>query len=168
MLNKIYDNHKRFIMLAFVCSLMFCLFCMFYFYQYNCIIHKNLINIIEKFISNIITFVSISFGFYLTSSSILFSSQYIKTLNKEDELKPSQRKIHTLKEYFKLAIYNALFTISVSFFVLLAIAIQNDIVLIILFSILIAFLILNFIFIYLLLKVFGNALIIQARPDNNE
>lgn len=135
MLNKIYDNHKRFIILAFVCSFMFCLFGMFYFYQYNCIIHKSLINLIEKFISNIITFVSISFGFYLTSSSILFSSQYIKTLNKEDELKPSQRKIHTLKEYFKLAIYNALFTISISFFVLLAIAIQNDIVLIILFSI---------------------------------
>lgn len=166
MVSRIYDIHKKLILLVFIISFIVCLFGMLYLILWNYVEYEKLIEFIKNFITNIITFVSISFGFYLTSFSILFSSQYIKTLNKEDTLKPTQRKIHTLKEYFKLAIYTSLLTISASFIVLFVIIFQNEYFLIFMFSFLVAFLAENFIFIYLLLKIFTNALIIQARPKD--
>lgn len=126
MVSRIYDIHKKLILLVFIISFIVCLFGMLYLILWNYVEYEKLIEFIKNFITNIITFVSISFGFYLTSFSILFSSQYIKTLNKEDTLKPTQRRIHTLKEYFKLAIYTSLLTISASFIVLFVIIFQNE------------------------------------------
>lgn len=164
MLNRIYDTHKKWILLAFVISFAVCLASMLYLVLWNCVNYNKLIEFIKNFITNVITFISISFGFYLTSFSILFSSQYIKTLNDEDIVKTTQRKIHTLKEYFKLAIYTSLLTIGISFIVLFGIIFKNEYILIVMFSFLVAFFIENFIFIYLLLKIFTNALVTQAKP----
>lgn len=165
MLNQIYDEHRRLILLVFTISFIICLSGMLYIVLYDYVKYENFIEFIKNFISNVITFVSISFGFYLTSFSILFPSQYIKTFNKEDPKKPTQKKIHTLKKYFKLAIYASLSTISISFIVLFGIVFQNEFVLVVLLSFLVAFFIQNFIFIYLLLKVFTDALVMQARPE---
>ena len=117
-------------------------------------------------VTNIVTFISICFGFYLTSLSILFSSDYIKSLNAEDAQKPTQRQIHTLQKYFKLAIYCSLQTIIAALSVLLlAFLFPNKHIIIISTSFLISIFMKNFIFIHLLLKVFMNAFIVQARPN---
>ncbi|EAH5167594.1 hypothetical protein D8I16_08230, partial [Campylobacter jejuni] len=110
-------------------------------------------------------FVSICFGFYLTTLSILFSSRYIKLLNNEDSKKKTQRQIHTLKEYFRLAIYCALITIVFCFLILITLKLENKNITFILFSFFLGFFAENFIFIFLLLKVFLNALVIQAKND---
>lgn len=60
------------------------------------------ISITESLMQNFITFLSITFGFYMTSLSVLYNSKYIKKLYEEiDPKKPTQRKIHTLKNYFR-------------------------------------------------------------------
>lgn len=166
MFNRIYDKHKMLITLTWIISFIICLLCLLFIFLEEFVEYENFVEFIKNFISGTITFISISFGFYLTNLSILFSSKYIKMLYKEDKNKPTQRQIHTIKEYFKLAIYCALITIGVSFVVLFGIIFKDKYTLIILFSLLLAFFIENFIFIYLLLKVFINTLIVQARPDN--
>lgn len=88
-------------------------------------------------------------------------------LNITDRRKSDQKQIHTLREYFKLAIYCALATIVISFITLICIFSNEKIIMTIAFAFLVAIFIENFIFIYLLLKIFMNALVIQARKDNN-
>lgn len=170
MLDKIYNNkknnHKTIIIFSFIISFLICFIVLYLILHIKSIDKKEIEEFIKSFISNLITFISICFGFYLTSLSILFSSNYIKTLYIEDPKKPTQRKIHTVKEYFKLAIYCSLFTIGISFIVLLLWFIfQNEYILIFSFSILIGIFIENFLFIYLLLKIFMDAFITQAKPD---
>ncbi|MCV3470659.1 hypothetical protein [Campylobacter sp. CNRCH_2015_0814] len=158
MLGNIYDEDKTKISISFVLIIVLVFISIFYLnFEYS-----KIEKLIENFISNAITFVSICFGFYLTALSILFSSKYIKLLNNEDPKKKTQKQIHTLKEYFRLAIYCALITIIFCFLVLIVLKLKNEIIVSILFSVFLGFFIENFIFIFLLLKVFLNALIIQA------
>lgn len=168
MLNQIYNDdknrHKTLIVLLFCAVLCTCyiVFSLFYNNQYI----KDINEFVKNFITNAITFVSICFGFYLTSLSILFSSKYIKTLNTEDTQKPTQRKIHTIREYFKLAIYCSLLTIITALLALSSFFLfSNKQIAIVIFSFFISFFVVNFLFIYFLLKLFMNALVIQARPD---
>lgn len=157
------NRHKTIIILTFFSAFLICIVLSYCFIWH--IPHKEINEFIKSFTSSVITFMSICFGFYLTSLSILFSSQYIKTLNVEDAQKPTQRKIHTIREYFKLAIYCSLLTIVLALMVLsMSFVLQNKYILITSFSIFIAVFIENFVFIYLLLKIFMNALIIQAIP----
>lgn len=170
MLDTIYNDrknkHKTIIISTFIGVFFVCFILSYYALNNQHISHSEIIKFIENFTSSIITFVSICFGFYLTSLSILFSSKYIKTLNVEDIQKPTQRKIHTIREYFKLAIYCSLLTIILSLLVLLLFFIsQNKYILVITFSVFVAIFVENFIIIYWLLKIFMNALVIQARPD---
>ena len=167
MFNGIYDKHKRMILYIFF-AVMELTFLSMYLFGFYDIEHDTLKKFINAFISNVITFISICFGFYLTSLSILFSSKILKELNTEDPYKPTQRHIHTLKAYFKLAIYCSLLTIALSFVLfIISSFIEKVIVVLILCSLFLAIFVENFIFIYLLLRVFLNAFVFQAR-DNGE
>lgn len=161
----IYDHHKRKMILVFVIVFVSSLSIQYLFLSENTM-NKEFIEFVKNFSTNIITFISIAFGFYLTSLSVLFSSKYINTLNTEDNIKPIQRQIHTVKAYFQSAIYWALITIFTSFITLISILLNEKNILIPMLSFLMATFVENFIFIYLLLKVFMNALIIQARKDS--
>lgn len=123
---------------------------------------KKIENLINTFSINLITFMSITFGFYLTSLSILFSSKYLEILYDIDQIKPTQRRIHTLQHYIKNAIYSALVTIIACFLALTTPIINNMYFCRIIFSLLLGLFIVNFVFIYFILKVFVNALIIQS------
>lgn len=160
----IYDHHKRNIILVFIIVFVGCLLIQYLFLSEKTI-NKEFIEFVKNFSTNIITFISIAFGFYLTSLSVLFSSKYIKILNIEDKIKPIQRQIHTVKAYFQSAVYWALITIFISFLTLISLFLNEKNTLIIMLSCLMATFIENFVFIYLLLKIFMNALVIQARKD---
>lgn len=127
------------------------------------------IKLSESVIQNFITFVSITFGFYMTSLSVLYNSKYIKKLYDEiDPQKITQRKIHTLKAYFKYSAYWALFTIS---FTLLCSMIANvdDNILqlnVLVEGLLISILSINLVFTTLLFKVFINGLMTEAGQDD--
>lgn len=164
MMRGIYKEDKKIIICIFITS--FILFLIISYFLLCVMDIKKIIEPMENFTTNIITFISIAFGFYLTSLSVIFSSKYIGMLNTTDERKPDQKKIHTLSEYFKLAIYCALTTIVVSFMTLICIFFNERNIIAIVFALLVAIFIENFIFIYLLLKIFTDALVIQARKDN--
>ena len=60
----------------------------------------------ETFYSNCITYLSISFGFLLTSISILFNSEYIKRYYKiKDDQDKKITKLNRLGRYYKIQIY---------------------------------------------------------------
>ena len=60
----------------------------------------------ETFYSNCITYLSISFGFLLTSISILFNSEYIKRYYKiKDGQDKKITKLNRLGRYYKIQIY---------------------------------------------------------------
>ncbi|EAI4847369.1 hypothetical protein FRP30_04935 [Campylobacter jejuni] len=164
MMRGIYKEDKKIIICIFITS--FILFLIISYFLLCVMDIKKIIEPMENFTTNIITFISIAFGFYLTSLSVIFSSKYIGMLNTTDERKPDQKKIHTLREYFKLTIYCALTTIVVSFMTLICIFFNERNIIAIVFALLVAIFIENFIFIYLLLKIFTDALVIQARKDN--
>lgn len=132
---------------------------------------NNFNTFLNNCISNVNTFMSICVGFYLTSLSVLFSSNIIKEYNKIDQIKTEQRMIHTLQEYFKNAIYCSLFTIVFGFIMLYMQNFKTHIISIyieiniknIFFSLFIGIFSLNFIFIYKILKVFMNSLVLQAK-----
>ncbi|NDJ27636.1 hypothetical protein DMB95_06610 [Campylobacter sp. MIT 12-8780] len=168
MFNKIYENHKKIVWVIFLSSLFACISVLYILFYCSDILQKDINEYMKGSVSNIITFMSICFGFYLTSLSILFSSKYLKKLYTEDHNKPTQRKIHTLKEYFQLAVYCALLTVIVSFIVLLILVFQNKWLSIFAFSLLMSIFVENFLFLFLLLKIFLNALVIQAMPEIQE
>lgn len=61
---------------------------------------------------NLVTFFSITFGFYMTCLAIIYNSSFSKKLYRElDDLNPHRRKIHTLKKYFASSCYWAIFSI---------------------------------------------------------
>ena len=65
-----------------------------------------------EFVSNLITFFSIIFGFYLTALSILFSSNFIKRLgNEEDPKITKQTKLQTLIAYFQWSVFTSILSI---------------------------------------------------------
>lgn len=124
------------------------------------------ISISESLMQNFITFLSITFGFYMTSLSILYNSKYIKRLYDEiDPKKPTQRKIHTLKSYFNSSAYWSLFSIGMLMIYSLLTNVQSNILILNSFyeSILVSVVFVNFIFIFLLFKVFVNGLIEEAK-----
>lgn len=120
----------------------------------------------ESLIQNFITFLSITFGFYMTSLSVLYNSKYIKKLYDEvDPRKPTQRKIHTLKNYFKNSAYWSLFSIALLIVYSLVTTVEKNILILNPFfeSILVSVVFANFIFMYLLFKVFINGLIAESK-----
>jgi len=149
-----YNNHKVYIGIIF--SIFFIL--------------SFLINIkiTESAMQNFITFLSIVFGFYMTSLSVLYNSKYIKNMYQEiDPKKPTQRKITTLIQYFKHSAYLTVFTIFLLMITSLIVNIDNNILIInpIFQSFLISIVFSNFIFIILLFKVFINSLIKEAKYE---
>ncbi|MCD4757610.1 MAG: hypothetical protein K8R39_05025 [Arcobacteraceae bacterium] len=124
------------------------------------------ISITESLMQNFITFLSITFGFYMTSLSVLYNSKYIKKLYDEiDPKKPTQRKIHTLKNYFKNSAYWSLFSIGLLILCSLTTKVQNTNLLLNSFfeSFLVAVVFINFVFMFLLFKVFINGLIDESK-----
>lgn len=123
------------------------------------------VSISESLMQNFITFLSITFGFYMTSLSVLYNSKYIKQLYDEiDPTKPTQRKIHTLKNYFKNSAYWSLFSIGLlMIYSLIAKVESNSLVLnTLLESFLVSVVTVNFVFMFLLFKVFINGLIDES------
>ncbi len=126
------------------------------------------ISISESLMQNFITFLSITFGFYMTSLSVLYNSKYIKKLYLEiDKIKPTQRKIHTLKIYFTNSAFWSLFSIFISMIYSLVAKVDNNILIINQFfeNILIVVIFTNFIFIFLLFKIFINGLIEEGKNN---
>lgn len=166
MFSIIYKKHMK------VLSLIFCIIFIIsivYFLAFKeMITTKEFAEFTKNLISNITTFMSITFGFYLTSISILFSSEYIKKFKQEDKKISTNRQIHTLKQYFEIAIYCVLLTIISGFVLLFLLNIKNCYIIIFAFSFFIAIFALNFVFIFLLLKVFFNAFVNQALQGGNQ
>ena len=152
-----YRYHKISVIIIFLLSFISIFFISLIFFDIRKI--ENFINI---FSTSLITFMSITFGFYLASLSILFSSKYLGTLYDIDPLIPTQRKIHTLKHYITDAICIALATIIICFMSLIAPIIDNVYFYLAIFALLITLFIINFVFIYFIFKVFINALITQS------
>ncbi len=123
------------------------------------------ISITESLMQNFITFLSITFGFYMTSLSVLYNSKYIKKLYDEiDPKKPTQRKIHTLKNYFRDSAYWSLFSIGLLIIYSLTTKVESSTLLLNSFfeSLLVSVVFVNFIFMFLLFKVFINGLIDES------
>ncbi len=159
-----YRYHKISVIIIFLLSFISIFFISLIFFDIRKI--ENFINI---FSTSLITFMSITFGFYLTSLSILFSSKYLGTLYDDiDPLIPTQRKIHTLKHYITDAICIALATIIICFMSLIAPIIDNVYFYLAIFALLITLFIINFVFIYFIFKVFINALITQSSEKSKE
>lgn len=160
MLNRLYSRDKKWI---FIISLTTALILSIGFY-FDFFPKNKLDSLIASFTSNVITFMSIYFGFYFTSMSALFSSKYITYFNEIDKKKPNQRKIHTLIAYFFVAVCLALLTIVVAFILsVVAIVYKNFIEII--FFVLCYLLALNLFFAFLILRIFVNALIVQSQRN---
>lgn len=66
----------------------------------------------DVFYSNVITYLSISFGFIITSLSILYNSEYIKQLYKNKDYESNTLTVlHRLGRYYKINIYYSIFLI---------------------------------------------------------
>lgn len=118
------------------------------------------LRVTDSFVEAAVTFLSIVFGFYMTSGSILYGSSYVKELKEIDQKKPYQRLIHTFVAYFRKASY---FTITTIVFLLLNLLLPDvckNIRLVNAFvnSFLLAMLSANLVFLVILLKVFLNGL----------
>lgn len=120
--------------------------------------------IINNYASNIITFSSITVGFYIAGISSLLSSKYVEKLNTKDPFIKTQKKINTVIYYFKYAIYLSLLTIILAF-ILIFNDIFNKFIIIILLSFATTMIIINILFVILILKLLSDALIIQSRKE---
>jgi hypothetical protein len=119
------------------------------------------IEISESLMQNFITFLSITFGFYMTSLSVLYSSKFIKKLHKEVDTKiKTQTKLHTLTAYFRNSATWSILSIIVLFTYSLFFKSVNNYIQIepIFEAPLIGILSINFLYLFLLLKVFLNGL----------
>ena len=66
----------------------------------------------DVFYSNVITYLSISFGFIITSLSILYNSEYIKQLYKNKDYESNTLTVlHRVGRYYKINIYYSIFLI---------------------------------------------------------
>lgn len=123
------------------------------------------VSISESLMQNFITLLSITFGFYMTSLSVLYNSKYVKKLYDEiDPKKPTQRKIHTLKSYFKASAYWSLFSIGLLMLYSLTTKVESNILVLSIFfeSLLVFIVFVNFVFMFLLFNVFINGLVEEA------
>lgn len=119
------------------------------------------VEITESLMQNFITFLSITFGFYMTSLSVLYSSKFIKKLHSEVDNKiKTQTKLHTLTAYFRnSAIWSIISIIVLFIYSLFFKAVDNYIQIDPIFeALLISILSINFLYLFLLLKVFLNGL----------
>lgn len=119
------------------------------------------VEITESLMQNFITFLSITFGFYMTSLSVLYSSKFIKKLHSEVDNKiKTQTKLHTLTAYFRnSAIWSIISIIVLFIYSLFFKAVDNYIQIEPIFeALLISILSINFLYLFLLLKVFLNGL----------
>lgn len=127
------------------------------------------IEITESLMQNFITFLSITFGFYMTSLSVLYSSKFIKKLHNEIDNKiRTQTKLHTLISYFKNSAIWSIISIIILFTYSLFFKSVNDCIQMdpIFESLLIGILSINFLYLFLLLKVFLNGLEEEANSNN--
>lgn len=123
------------------------------------------VEITESLMQNFITFLSITFGFYMTSLSVLYSSKFIKKLHSEVDNKiKTQTKLHTLTAYFRnSAIWSIISIIVLFIYSLFFKAVDNYIQIDPIFeALLISILSINFLYLFLLLKVFLNGLMEEA------
>lgn len=66
----------------------------------------------DSFYTNVITYLSVSFGFIITSLSILYNSTYIKGLYKNKDCESNTLTVlHRLGRYYKTNIYCSIFLI---------------------------------------------------------
>ncbi len=66
----------------------------------------------NDFTNHLITFFSIVFGFFFTALSVLFGTDFTKRLRKkEDPIKRTQTKLHTLAVYFNFSLLISLSSI---------------------------------------------------------
>jgi len=118
-------------------------------------------------ISDVITFLSIVFGFYITSLAIFITSQFVSDLYKiVDKNDKSSTLLHTLINNYKFGLLLAL--ISLIYFIFIKLFIQTDINNEISFGYLpiyplIAFLVLNFIFCFMMLNDLVNIIIQEGK-----
>lgn len=136
------------------------------FYIFNFIVD---VHISESMIQNFITFLSIIFGFYMTSLSVLYNSKYIKKLYDEiDSNRRTQRKIHTLKAYFSNSAYWSLGSIAYIMACSLFISANDSVLQFNRFveALMIAIIFLNFIFMILLFKVLLNGLVHESMSES--
>lgn len=132
-------------------------------------LHKVVLT--EPIVSNIITFLSITFGFYMTSLSVLYSSKYLEQLYSTiDKKKPNQRKVHTLTSYFKYSAYWNIFSIFLLIVLSLIFGFQKEILDVnrLITSFIIAVVLVNFVFLFLLFQVFVNGLIEEAKSRSTK
>lgn len=123
-------------------------------------------SISESLMQNFVTFLSITFGFYMTSISVLYNSKYLKKLHDEiDAEKPIQRKIHTLQIYFTNSALWSLFSIGTLIFYSLTVKVDKGILSINPFfeDLLLLIVMVNFILMVLLFKIFMNGFIEEAK-----
>lgn len=123
--------------------------------------------LIRNYTTNVITFTSITMGFYIASISSLLSSKYIRTLNKEDKQITGQLQIHTVIYYFKYSIYYSLSTIILSFILMFNNYFYPSLS-VVLLTITTGTIGVNVLFIYIILKLLSNALIIQIEENNKK
>lgn len=163
MWNRLYKRDKFLIgIIASITLLLgaYLLFCVDIFQNNN----SNFNNFLNSFASNTITFVSICFGFYITSISILASSKYITQFHEPDPKNTTQRKSHTLKAYLKMAVFLQILTIIVAFALLISI-LFNLLVAKVILCLLVCNLVLDIYFILLILEILFNVLIEQSKKE---
>lgn len=147
--------HKRHILYLIFFTLLFLL--VSYFIDFS---------ISESLMQNFVTFLSITFGFYMTSISVLYNSKYLKKLHDEiDAEKPTQRKIHTLQIYFTNSALWSLFSIGTLMLYSLTVKVDKGILSINPFfeDLLLLIVMVNFILMVLLFKIFMNGFIEEAK-----
>lgn len=127
---------------------------------------KN-VNFDLSLIGNIITFLSIVFGFYITSLAIFVTSRYVSDLYKiVDKNNPSLTLLHTLTRNYKfglmLTLISLAYLISIQFFI--GIDSNNQIALSSVYLIpIIGILVLNFFFCFVMLNDLVNIIIQEGK-----
>lgn len=121
--------------------------------------------------SDIVTFLSIVFGFYITSLAIFITSQYVSDLYKVvDEKNRSLTLLHTLTNNYKFGLLLTL--VSLLYFIMIQFVIKADINnevslgSVITFPIL-ALLIINFIFCFIMLNDLVNIIIQEGKRKSH-
>ena len=125
----------------------------------------------EDIISNLITILSILFGFTSVSIAMIFTSEHIKSLYREIDPKiDTQRKIHTVIKYYKNNLFIIIFSICLMILYLIlahselkSFCFINDFVLKYIFYISISLSIVSIYMSVLVLKIVANSIISEAK-----
>lgn len=73
----------------------------------------------ETLVASLLTMLSIFFGFYITSASLLLSGNAIKTLHKAEDKRKDRLLSHTIRDYYQFGLYSLLVNIGALILVLL-------------------------------------------------